>query len=78
MREGLPSVAAHGRGIGQLGYFCALAQAVVFLQDAQREVLQQLRLVRHYAPVGAHLRAKFRLWAEHPTLSAALWSLVSS
>jgi len=32
-----------------------LAQAVVLLQDAEREVLQQRRLVRHDAPVRAHL-----------------------
>jgi len=45
MSEGLPSEAAHGRGVGQRRDLSTLAQAVVLLQDAQREVLQQLRLV---------------------------------
>ena len=49
-------MAGHGRRVGQRGNIGALAEAVVLLQDAQREVLQQLRLMRYYAPVRAHLR----------------------
>ena len=57
MGEGFPPEGAHGRGVRQRGYLRCLVKAVVALQDAQREVLQQGRLVRDDAAVGAHLHA---------------------
>lgn len=42
MSERAAPEGGHGQRVGQAGDVCALAQAVVALQDAQGKVLQQL------------------------------------
>jgi len=45
MCEVLPPEGGHGRGVWEGRDLRTLAQAVVLLEDAQGEVLQQLRLM---------------------------------
>ena len=73
MREVLPPEGVHGWGVREGRILSALAHAVVLLENAQGKLLQQLRLMGHYAAVGADLQRKgasqgtFSVpWVSHP------------